>query len=174
MIFGSSTNFAASIKRSQPWYPDHQVSLKHICKALFAPRYFSFSLCSSKQTHKAAMRVRSTLGATVTKYCIVASDSENRMVDPPYHGMGFAHSIFIGKDFPNIEEAARDMSHRLASESDACWSIEPATPDIKLDSVTVGCVLEGHSRLWGEYFGKMSKIASRSVCTRGKTKSIWW
>ena len=66
--------------------------------------------------------------------------------------MGFAHGILIGKDFPNIEEATGDMSHRLASEGDACWSIEPATPDIKLDSVAVGRVLESHGRLWGEYF----------------------
>ena len=77
---------------------------------------FSFSF-SSRQTHSAAINVRSTIGATVTKYY----DGQHCLVESlEIKSEGYAYGLLVPKYLAHVEIASGDMCYWLPTTGDVC------------------------------------------------------
>jgi hypothetical protein len=108
----------------------------------------------SRQTQTAAMSVRSTLGATVTKYCQATLSARHlvRTTSTTRRGLKTTnlqntHRLLVPNDLPRIKHLPRHLSNRPPSHRDTRTTTNPIALHSQLNLLPVSSIPEMHAAL---------------------------
>ena len=91
-----------------------------------------------------AIKLRSTFGATVTKYCCTRQSPQTTIGTglECLRMMTVTYTLLVSKDLSHVEEAPADMGDWSTTVRDLSTAIDPVTLDLQLNLIAISRILK--------------------------------